>query len=53
MACRVFVVRDFVAACGIFIAARGLLSSCGVRAPERVGSVVAARRLSSCGLCAQ
>ena len=34
---------------GSFIAVRGLLSTCGARAPERVGSEVAARELSSCG----
>ena len=33
----------------VFIAALGLLSSCGARAPECEGSVVAACRLSSCG----
>ena len=37
------------AACGLFTAARGLLSSCGVQALERVGSVVACG-LSSCGM---
>ena len=31
------------------VAAHGLLSSCGAQAPERAGSVVAARGLSSCG----
>ena len=31
---------------GLLGAARGLLSSCGARAPERVGAVVAARGLS-------
>ena len=46
---------------GSFVVARGLLSlvvacgfsSCGVRAPERMGSVAVARRLSSCGSHAQ
>ena len=49
----------FIAACGIFrcgtwalVAACGLLSSCGTRALEHVGSVVAAHGLSSCGLWA-
>ena len=28
----------------------GLLSSCGVQAPERMDSVIVAHRLSSCGL---
>ena len=34
---------------GLFVAAHGLLSSCGVRALERAGSVAAAHGLSSCG----
>ena len=34
---------------GLFVAVCGFLSSCGVRAPEHVGSVVAAHGLSSCG----
>ena len=38
-----------VAAHRIFVAVRGLLSSCGARAPEHVGSVVALHRLSSRG----
>ena len=37
-----------VAARGIFVVARGLLCSCDARALECVGSVVVARRLSSC-----
>ena len=42
-----------VAACRIFIAVRGLLSSCGAWTPEHVGSVVVAHRLScptACGI---
>ena len=42
----------FVVTSGLFIAVHGLLSSCGMRAPERAGSVVAARMLScpvACG----
>ena len=42
-----------VAACGLFVAACGLLSSCGTQAPEHVGSVVAACGLScptACGI---
>ena len=38
---------------GSFVAARGLLSSCGSRAPEHLGSVIAAPRLScpeACGI---
>ena len=38
----------FVAACGLFVAACRLLSSCGAWAPEFKGSVVA-HRLPSCG----
>ena len=34
---------------GLLLAVHGLLSSCGAWAPECVGSVVAARGLSSCG----
>ena len=53
-----------MAAHGIYVAVRGLLSSCGLwapehmgysfgaQAPERVGSVVAACGLSSCGVWA-
>ena len=48
--------RGFVEACGLFIAALGLLSSCSARVPERlgstlqhVGSLVEARELHSCG----
>ena len=37
-----------VAACEIFVVAGGLLSSCGARAPEHVGSIVTACGLSSC-----
>ena len=33
-------VGSFVGARGLFVAMHGLLSSCGVRVPERVGSVV-------------
>ena len=40
---------SFIAACGLFIAAHGLLSNCGAWAPEHMGSGVAERRLSSCG----
>ena len=43
--------------CRLFVAVRGLLSSCGMQAPERVGSVVqhagslvVACRLSSCDM---
>ena len=37
---------------GSFVAVHRFLSSCGARAPERVGSVVVARRpQSTCGLC--
>ena len=36
-----------VAACGLFVVARGLLSSCGAPAPERAGSLVVVLRLSS------
>ena len=43
----------FIAVHGLFIAAHRLLSSCGVWAPEHAGSVVAACRLSSCGMQAQ
>ena len=32
----------FIVALGLFVAVRGLLSSCGARAPELVGSVVVA-----------
>ena len=50
-------VGSFVAVCGLFVALRCVgfslvvvcgfsLSSCDVRAPERVGSVVAGHRLS-------
>ena len=39
----------FPAARGFFIVERGLLSSCGVWAPEHMGSVVAVRGLSICG----
>ena len=42
-----------VAALGIFLVVRGLLSSCGMRAPKCVGSVVVARELScptACGI---
>ena len=38
---------SFVAARGLFIAALGLLSSCGARAPGRVGSVVCGTRALS------
>ena len=31
---------SFVAACRLFVVVFGLLSSCGVRGPEHVGSVV-------------
>ena len=48
--------RVLIAAHGIFVEDRGLLSSCGVQAVGRVGSVVCGRRalvevreLSSCG----
>ena len=41
--------RVSVAAHKLFVAARGLLSSCGFWAPEHVGSVVATWGLSSCG----
>ena len=34
---------------GSFVAVHGLLFSCGAQAPECAGSVVAVRRLSSCG----
>ena len=40
---------SFIAVCGLFIAVRWLLSSCGARAPELMGSVVMAHGLSSCG----
>ena len=43
--------RVLVAACGLFIAARGLLFSCGTWVPECVGSVVAARGLSCPAAC--
>ena len=39
--------------CGLFVAAHGLLSSCGMRAPGRTGSLVVARGLScpeACGI---
>lgn len=42
-----------VAACGIFPAVHGRLSSCGVQAAEHVGSVAAAHGLSSCDTPAQ
>ena len=38
---------------GSFVAARGLLSSCGSWAPEHVGSVVVTCGLSSRGVQAQ
>ena len=40
-----------VAACGIFVVALRLLSSCSARAPQGAGSVVAARRLSCPAAC--
>ena len=40
---------SLVAVHKLFIAARGLLSTCSAWAPERAGSVVAALGLSSCG----
>ena len=55
-----FIMRDlccniwdlFIAACGLFVVMRGLLSSCGTWAPEHPGSVVAACGLSSCDMWA-
>ena len=38
-------------ACGLFVAARGLLSSCGAPALECAGAVVAARGLSCPVVC--
>ena len=38
-------------ACGLFVAERRLLSSCGAQALEHGGSVAAARRLSCPGAC--
>ena len=32
--------RVVIEACGLFVAVHGLLSSCGLQAPESVGSVV-------------
>ena len=45
---------SFIAACGLFIAVHmhRPLSSCGVWAPERAGSVVVAHGLSGCGVWA-
>ena len=42
-------VRSWLPLAGPFVAACGLLSSCGVQAPEHMGSVVGARGLSRCG----
>ena len=42
-------VGSFIAVHELFVAARGPLSSCGARAPERACSVVAACGLSGCG----
>ena len=36
---------------GLFDAVRGLLSSCGVQAPEHTGSLVVALRLSCPAAC--
>ena len=44
-------VGSFVAVHGLFVAACGLLSSCGAWDPERVGSVVVACRLSCPAAC--
>ena len=37
-------------ALGLFVAVRGLLSSCGLWSPEHTVSVVAMHRLSNCGV---
>ena len=42
---------SFVAALGLFVVARGLLSSCGLQAPGRVGSVVVVHGLSCPTAC--
>ena len=48
MACGIFIV-----ACRLFVAVRGLFSSCEVQTPEREGSVAAVHGLScppACGI---
>ena len=37
--------------CGVLVAVRGFLSSCGAQTPEHMGSVVAAQRLSCPPAC--